>query len=291
MIIAIGSCKGSPGVTTLALTLAMEWTSERLVLEADPSGGDLAFRTHRPGAEFLDPEPTTVTLAVDARARARSLNMARYAQHTDLGVPVVPGAPGQQAWEPIAQLWPQVAECLSEWPGTVIVDVGRLHSTHPGMALVRAADVLVLLAPSGVEGLFHVRDLASHLLDDADSARPHQRVGVVIRAGSRGRDPMDQVARVVATMGIPVSVVGGFAEDPVGVEALAAGKDTVALRRSALMRSSADLVKRLQRTSGSARIDGVPGREVAAEGGRVAGVADGAVRRARESLKLLKGER
>jgi hypothetical protein len=43
VIVAVGADKGAPGVTTAALTLGMVWPTDRVVLEADPSGADLPF--------------------------------------------------------------------------------------------------------------------------------------------------------------------------------------------------------------------------------------------------------
>ena len=43
MIVSICADKGSPGVTTAATALAMAWSGELVVLEADTSGGDLAL--------------------------------------------------------------------------------------------------------------------------------------------------------------------------------------------------------------------------------------------------------
>ena len=41
-LIALASVKGSPGVTTTCLALAAAWPARRrLVIEADPAGGDL----------------------------------------------------------------------------------------------------------------------------------------------------------------------------------------------------------------------------------------------------------
>lgn len=39
MIVTVCADKGSPGVSTTAAALGMVWPGERVVLEADPSGG------------------------------------------------------------------------------------------------------------------------------------------------------------------------------------------------------------------------------------------------------------
>jgi hypothetical protein len=74
-------------------------------------------------------------------------------------------------------------------------------------------------------------------------------VGVVIRAGRKQQsDAIREVTRVLQAVGSPVPVAGWVADDPVGVAALAKGSDGFTLRRTALMRSVADLRDRLHRT-------------------------------------------
>ena len=69
MIVTLCSDKGSPGVTTLAVALGLVWPVPRLVLEADPAGGDLAFRMrHTDGGGPLNPDPSAATLAAAVRA-------------------------------------------------------------------------------------------------------------------------------------------------------------------------------------------------------------------------------
>ena len=55
MIVTVCSDKGSPGVTTLAVAIGLVWPVPRLVLEADPAGGDLAFRMRRTGVRLIMP--------------------------------------------------------------------------------------------------------------------------------------------------------------------------------------------------------------------------------------------
>src|SRR3954466_96920 len=44
MLIALASVKGSPGVTSTALAIAAVWPRPVVLLEADPTGGDLGYR-------------------------------------------------------------------------------------------------------------------------------------------------------------------------------------------------------------------------------------------------------
>ena len=47
-LIVLASDKGSPGVTTTAITLAAVWPRRALLAELDPSGGDVALRLRGP---------------------------------------------------------------------------------------------------------------------------------------------------------------------------------------------------------------------------------------------------
>jgi hypothetical protein len=157
---------------------------------------------------------------------------------------VVPGPPVAEAWTPMANLWSAVAARVAAWPGTVITDLGRLQPGHPGLVLAEAADVVLLLTTGTVDGLFHARERARELgaVLERDVAR--SRVAVVVRAGGKDKAALGEVSRVLKDL---VPVVGGFADDPGGVQALLGGSDTAVLRGSALVRSGEDLVARIHR--------------------------------------------
>ena len=90
MIISVCSDKGAPGVTTTATALGIVWPGERLLLEADPSGGDLALRMRTAQGQLLARQPAVRALAVDARSGAVVESLTSYAHQTSLGVPVIP---------------------------------------------------------------------------------------------------------------------------------------------------------------------------------------------------------
>jgi MinD-like ATPase involved in chromosome partitioning or flagellar assembly len=261
VIVAVCSDKGSPGVTTLATVLALVWEGERVLLEADPSGGDLSLRLRQPGREYLSREPTILTLAMAVRGGARGETLLGYAQDTSLGIAVIPGPPVAEAWTPMLHLWSQVADRIQEWAGTVIIDLGRLQPDHPGLALAQAADAVVLLTTATVDGLFHARERAAALERAIGGSAQEQRVGVVVRAGSRDKGALSEVHQVLQHL---VPVVGGLADDPAGVSALLAGSDSAHLRRSLLIRSGAALAARIQQTWPAGASSRVAGRRLAA---------------------------
>lgn len=149
-LIAIGSAKGSPGATTLAVALALRWANAQpLVVEADPAGGDLAARHH------LHQVPGLTEFAADCR-RGELLNPAQtYIQRLSLGVDVIlgPGADlAQQGVGMLAGVGLKVLPALST-TRTTLVDLGRLDLNSPALPLLGVADRLVLVGHGGLDAL------------------------------------------------------------------------------------------------------------------------------------------
>jgi MinD-like ATPase involved in chromosome partitioning or flagellar assembly len=219
-VVAIGSVRGAPGVTTAALLLAS--CLERAVLvEADPSGGVLAVRYG------LGREPGLTTLAATpARERARLLDHAQDAG----GVPVVVGPDAADASH---ALWRGAGDALAtsieHAGGWVVVDAGRVHRPTP---FVRRADlVLVAVRPFAEQlvGAVHAVSLLRRTVD-GDVA--------VVLVG----DGPYRVTDVELTLGSPV--LGPLPDDPATAEHLRDGRGTRAqVARSRLARAVAALAE------------------------------------------------
>lgn len=155
-IVALGSLKAAPGVSTLALALASVWPNgsgrRPVVVEADASGGDLAVRFGLPDVAGL--------LALAAGARQGGSESAvdevdGCGQEVAGGLSVVVAPTGADQAEPCVA---EVAACpsvLRGGEGAVLLDLGHLGSA-PSRELARAADRLVLVAGGGVDALAHV---------------------------------------------------------------------------------------------------------------------------------------
>ena len=248
MIVAVCADKGAPGVTTLALALGMVWQGPRVVLEADPSGADLPFRTrHEDGGRLLAGEPSVLSLAADARAGLPADALPRYTQPTTVGVPVIPGALSAEAYSPMRHLWPQVAAEAARWPGTVIADLGRLQPGHSGLPLAQAATAVLLVAWPTLEGLHHLRDRVTelgHLLGDPSLPRP--ALSVVVVAEHRHRREAEQsVTGMLAAAGSPIALAGVVADDPAAARALNSGDVGRRLTASRLLATTAQVAARL----------------------------------------------
>jgi MinD-like ATPase involved in chromosome partitioning or flagellar assembly len=160
-LIVVGAGKGSPGVSTTALALAAAWQGRPrpVVWEADPQGGDLQLRFGIPE------EPGLVTLAGAARAEGLTAKTAAaHVQRLPGGVTVVAGpvaaAPAQAALAELDPLWAQAEPEPEVW----LVDAGRISTAgQEPTGLLRAADVVVLVARGTVEALAHAAQAADHV--------------------------------------------------------------------------------------------------------------------------------
>jgi len=255
MIVTLCSDKGSPGVTTLAVALGMVWPVPRLVLEADPAGGDLAFRMrHTDGGGPLNPDPSAATLAAAVRAGLAEKDLPGYAQPTTLGVPVIPGVLSPERGAPLRPLWPRVAGVAAAWPGTVFADIGRAQPGNPALPLARSATCVLLLARASLEGFYHLRDRVgelSQVVGDPQSQRsesaprpstPRSPLAVVVTGRPRQRkEALAQARYLLDAVGSPIPVVGFLPDDPAGVEALDRGEVTRRLLGTELVRAARSL--------------------------------------------------
>lgn len=262
MIVSVCADKGSPGVTTLATVLGVVWPAERVVLEADCSGADLPFRVrHADGDRLLDPQPSVLALAADARGALPTGGLLNYAQPTTLGVPVIAGALSAEAYGPMARLWSRVAEAAGSWTGTAVADLGRLQPGDPALPVAKASTAVLLLARADLAGLYRLRDRVAELAGSVgDPSRDRSPVAVVVRtrAGSEGRAAVGAVRQVLAAAGSPIPILGVLTEDPAGAAGLDAGELSRRLLGSELIRSGRVLAEKA--LAWWPQLLGVPGR-------------------------------
>ena len=244
MIVALCADKGSPGVTTATLALAMAWPGQRVVLEADPSGGDLAFRSRHPATGgLLAADPGLLTLAADARTGLPTQALGRYAQATLWGVDVIVAPASVYGYVPMRSLWPAVAGAAASWPGVAIADLGRLSAGSPAIAIAQAATAVLVVTRVSAESLYHLRDRMPELTARfGDPSREVHPVAVVTCAPRRhAHRAAQQVERVLAGIGSPVPVLGNFAVDPPAAQGLRLGQLPPRTARGALLRSAAEV--------------------------------------------------
>ncbi|WP_265805983.1 MinD/ParA family ATP-binding protein [Wenjunlia tyrosinilytica] len=145
-------------MTTTALALAAGWPAEAdggvrpVVVEADPSGGDLMIRFGLPAA------PSLLDVAA-AAGRPHPGSLLGAASELPFGVRAVVAVPGRGPCREAVRLLAgeaggRVLRGDSHDRGTVLLDVGRL--TEDVEPLLDAAEQVVLVARGGAEPLTHV---------------------------------------------------------------------------------------------------------------------------------------
>jgi MinD-like ATPase involved in chromosome partitioning or flagellar assembly len=160
MLVAVVSLKGSPGVTTFSVALAARWPapSRTVLVEADPSGGDIATRFS------LESSPGLLSLAAAARRSTDPRLLWQHAQALPGGLLVVAAPPdadrAQTALQTLAPNSSSTADVLRSTANAsdtvVIADCGRIDHGSAAMGIVRESDILVLLTRARADDLAHL---------------------------------------------------------------------------------------------------------------------------------------
>jgi hypothetical protein len=157
MLIAVVSFKGSPGVTTFSVALAARWPGpvRPVLVEADPSGGDIATRFCLPSS------PGLLSFAAAARGSADPGLLWQHTQALPGGLLAVTAPPDADlTGGALLTLGSSAAGLIragADRPGVVVIaDCGRVDHASAAMSIVRAADVLVLLTGAHADDLAHL---------------------------------------------------------------------------------------------------------------------------------------
>jgi hypothetical protein len=160
MLVAVCSLKGSPGVSTFSVALAARWPvpARRVLVECDPSGGDVATRFG------LASSPGLVSLAAAARRSSDPELLWRHTQALPGGLPVVAAPPGaDHALAALSALAPEesgeagVLRLAAKAPNAVVIaDCGRVDPSSVVLPIVCSADVMLLLSRAHADDLAHL---------------------------------------------------------------------------------------------------------------------------------------
>lgn len=195
-VMALGSVKGAPGVTTTVLALASVWPAERgvLVAEADPDGGVLAVRRE------LGLEPGLVTLA--AAVRRGSGAASPHTQSVGDGVRAIVAPPSaEQTRTALSVAGERLWHALDAVPDDVLVDCGRLTTTSPVLAITRQAAVTLVMARPRLEDVALLREripalrregVDPHVVLCGDGPYHRDEVAATVEAAVIGSVPRDQ---------------------------------------------------------------------------------------------------
>lgn len=193
MLISLASVKGSPGVTSTALALAAVWPRPVVLLEADPSGGDLAYRCT---AAHGGPVPANLGLLQLAAAVRGGLPGAGAvvdeAQLLACGVNLVQGVTRAGQARAFSGLWPTISSACVDAEVDVIADLGRLDRTSPVMPLAEQATHLLMVGAATLESVMHLREDVQDLMGALAQAGAIPVCPVLVGPDARaGRDRAD----------------------------------------------------------------------------------------------------
>ena len=245
MLVAVGSAKGAPGVTTTARVLASVWPSDALLVDCDPAGGDLALQGRGPGGTVLDPERGLLSLGADARRGLEADALGEHIQVLEGGLPVLVGVTHPEQVTGFGGAWPALATVFANARATVVADCGRIAPGTPVLPVLQAADAVLFVVRPRLEAYAHLRERLRWLLGlQVTGRRPG--VGVVVVTDPRDTSSPAELAQLLAHEGLAASVVGRVAHDTRAADVLA-GRVDRGVARSLLVRSARELVGPVQR--------------------------------------------
>jgi len=225
VLVTLISAKGSPGVTTTAaaLTAVVADGDERLLVEIDPSGGDIEALTGVTG------EPGLLRVANDLRRHVDPQVLPGYAIAAPPGVrAILAPTSGPAAGSVVASVADRLGAGFASIETDVLGDGGRWAPTQVSARRIGGADLVAVVCRPTVASVEHTR----HILDRVrEIARP---IAIVL-VGDRPYGA-DEVAEALET-----PVAGIMAWDPGAVGALWAEGVTRRWHKSWLARSARDV--------------------------------------------------
>lgn len=245
MLTVLYSAKGAPGVTSTALALAAVWPRPVILLEADPAGGDLAYRCRGASGGAVASSPNLLGFAAATRGDRES-TLQEWSQPLACGVQVVAGVQLPAQARGIGDMWRRLAVTAASADVDVIADIGRLGHDASTMPLVVSADARVPVMASAVESILHTR---AHLLDVtvAGGRTVPLMVGPSRSAAADGRDVDD----VLTQAGVIAAPTTHLPLDHPGLTALQGGASPAGRgRTSQLVRGARTAAEHLLATAG-----------------------------------------
>lgn len=244
-VVALASVKGAPGATMAAQALALCWRAPVALVDADPAGGDVLWRSRGLRGEPLDPDRGLLSLSAAARRDAGETSLAEHLQPTSEGTDVLVGLSSQEQLTGVAGLWSQLPALMSSHPTDVIVDCGRLTAGSPVLPVALRADVLVVVVRPDIEGVAHLRSRLSQLQAmQRGRADELVRVHVVVATSYRDTSSAVHLQQLLDAENLTASVAGVLAHDPKAAAVLSSTRIGNPAR-SLLVRSAAEIAKKL----------------------------------------------
>jgi hypothetical protein len=238
MLIGLFSTGGSPGVSTAAIAMGSVWPSPVVVVDADPSGGDILAAA----GSVVEADREHNLLELMRLGRQGQIPQVLDSQITMLptGAPVVaglahPGQAGGVAWTDLAEGLRVVTH------RDVLVDLGRWGVPYAPAPVLRACDLLLLVVRTHLRGLRRAERILPLIREDLDRHNPGAgSVGLLV-VNDHGPYAVADIVRSTK-LGVPV-----FAELPLDTRTAAVFSEGAAparhLDRSPLARALPGVVR------------------------------------------------
>ena len=225
MLLGLVSAKGSPGVTTAALTLAAHLGADGVLVEFDPSGGSVECWTGTTG------EPGLVRTASALRRSIAPDALLHGVTSTPPGVSTVlaPTA-GGQAESAVAAIGERLGSAAADAKQFIVLDAGRWSHTQPTARRLSGCDHVLVVCQPSIAGIESARALVDSLRSTIDG--PVE----LLLVGERPYSDRD----VVQATGLPV--VGVLPWDARAVNDLLTVGPTKGWFRTGLARSAGSIL-------------------------------------------------
>jgi len=255
MLISVCSSKGAPGVTSTALVLAAVWPRPVVLIEADPTGGDLAFRCRSAGGGPPAATPNVLGLA-SAVSGAATGNISTFAQQLAGGVKLVQGVSSAAQGRGLTSLWGAIAQACVSSDVDVIADLGRLDRSTATMPLAASADRLLVVGTPMLESVVHTRETLMELAGAVGPDMSGSRlVPLIVGTSRHAQADRADVDQVMAAAGVLASPSTHLPLDAPALARLEGGESASGrLSRTLLLRAARGVVNHIsQATSQGAR--------------------------------------
>ncbi len=221
-LIGLTSARGAPGVTTIALGMALHWHRPVLLVEADVAGGSAVLAGYLRGTLPHDRGLRDVAVALSLGDRLEDALNTALIDLPGGRVRLLPGVTNPTQAPAVAGLWQPLGEHLRGLDAAgldVIVDLGRCGTRNAADPLVQQLDLLLLVTRSDLPGIAAARGWVPLLAGELDTlGQGADALRAVIVGPARPYPTRD----VGAALGMPVA--GDVAWDPRSAQTLSHGE-------------------------------------------------------------------
>jgi len=212
-ILSLTSCSGSPGVTTLAVGLALSWPRAVLLADCDPGAHQAVLAGYLTGRSASGKGLLRVAEGHRDRRPLREVVVDQCLPLTEGGGErrlFLPGFPKPTSAAHFGAVWDELADTfdrLSEVDVDVIVDLGRIGPQGLPPALLERSALTAVVLGSSLRSVMSAR-LNLPALTYGQDARGRDRVGLVlVEEGQPYRS-----GEISKALGVPV--VASVPHDP-----------------------------------------------------------------------------